>query len=575
VLKRALSLILLISLAGCAGGRMTSAVPRTAAAANAPSSGARATTSFVLTIPRATATFSQRRGPRYISPATGSLGITIDPGSANQGFTAMNIGPGDPNCNNPTPVSPLQCTVTVAVMPGSHTFDFRTYDGRLDGNGNPQGTVLSTNLGFPFNVAPGQNNSLHFVLQGIPAGISVLPQPNQDVRGDQTGGFDLYGAYKADGTTILPRKFTVVATDADGNFIVGAGSPTLTVTSSNTGALSDGAVSASNPNLFTVTPAGWANNTGFQLVVTATPSTAATANSGASPLTVNVPVRYVARNAPRIYLSGGPGQNWVKVYDESGNAVNVSGTWPNLSGPMGLAYDSFQGRIIVANYSNNTVKAYDLDGNAAGPSNAISLVNPMSVAIDTDTQRIFVATHDVGLFVFDTSGGPVTTSGNWKQPASPPHGTPNALPYDPTALLISERGLGNAGSVYVNDTASGSVVVYDVDGNWRMGFDAHNGVSGLAQNPVSGRLYGTFGARPVLVFDEIGNLIDVPGSFINTHQPVGIGYNPANGLLYVNNSQGAAHAGANVTVYDQSGNQIATSGAFTGADNGWGLTIVP
>ncbi len=117
---------------------------------------------------------------------------------------------------------------------------------------------------------PGQNNSLHFVLQGIPTGISVLAAANQDVRGDQTGGFDLYGAYKADGTTILPRKFTVVSTDADGNFIVGAGSPTLTVTSSNTGALSNGVVSASNPNLFTVTPAGWANNTGFQLVVTAT-----------------------------------------------------------------------------------------------------------------------------------------------------------------------------------------------------------------------------------------------------------------------------------------------------------------
>jgi hypothetical protein len=574
VLKRALSLIILASLAGCADGRATSAVPHTAAV-NAPSSGGRTMTSFVLTIPRATTTASARRAPRYISPATASLGITIDPGTGSQSFSAMNIGPGDPNCNTPTPVSPLQCTVNVAVTPGSHTFDFRTYDGSLDINGNPQGSVLSTNLGFPFTVVPGQNNSLHFVLQGIPAGVSVMPQPNQDVRGDQTGGFDLYGAYKADGTTILPRKFTVVATDTDGNFIVGAGSPTLTVTSSNTGALSSGVVSPSNPNLFTVTPAGWANNTGFQLVVTATPSTAASANSGASPLTVNVPVRYVARNAPRIYLSGGPGQNWVKVYDEFGNAVTVSGTWPNLSGPTGLAYDPFQGRIFVANYSNNTVKAYDTDGNAAGPSNAITLVNPISVAIDTDTQRIFVASHDVGLFVFDSSGSPVATSGNWKQPASPPHGTPNAFPYDPTALLISERGRGNAGSVYVNDTASGSIVVYDTDGNWRTDFNAHNGVSGLAQDPVSGRIYGTFGASPVLVFDEIGNLISVPGTWPNTHQPVGIGLNPANGLLYVNDSGGAAAGGLNVTVFDQSGNQVTTSGAFTGADNGWGLTIVP
>ena len=574
MLKRTLALITLISLAGCGGGgHASSAVPRTAF--DTPSSGPRSTTSFVVTIPRATTTSSQGRAPRYVSPATKALGITIDPGTGSQSFTGMNIGPGDPGCNNPTPISPLTCTVNVSVTPGPHTFDFRTYDAVLDGGGNPQGNILSTNLGFPFTVVPGQNNVLNFVLQGIPAAIAVLPQPNQDVRGDQTGGFDLYGAYKADGSTIFPRTFFVVATDVDGNFIIGPGAPALTMNSSNTGAISNGVAPANNPNLFTVTPAGWANNTGFQFTVTATPSTAAQTNSGASPTTINVPVRYVARNAPRIYLSGGPGQNWVKVYDEYGNPVTVGGTFPNISGPMGLAYDMFQQRIIVANYSNNTVTAYNLDGTAAGPSTPISLVNPMAVAMDNDTQRIYVATHDVGLFVFDTSGGPVTTSGNWKMPASPPHGTPNAFPYDVTALLISGRGLGNAGSVYVEDTASGSGEIYDVGGNWRSSFDAHNGFSGLAQDPVSGRIYGTFGARPVLVFDEIGNLIDVPGAFPNTHQPIGIAVNPANGLIYVNNSQGAAHAGANVTVYDQSGNQIATPAAFTGADNGWGLTIVP
>jgi hypothetical protein len=531
--------------------------------------------SFTLTIPRPATTASQGRAPRYVSQATKSLGITIDPGTGNQSFTGMNIGPGDPGCNNPTPVSPLTCTVSIAASPGSHTFDFRTYDQRLDGNGNPQGNVLSTNIGFPFTIVPAQNNSINFVLQGIPTAVSLLPQPNQDVRGDQTGGFDLYGAYKADGTTLFARKFFAVTTDASGNFILGSGSPAITVTSSDTNSLSNGVAAANNPNLFTLTPVGWGANAGLQLTVTATPSTASQTNSGAAPITLKVPARYVARNAPRIYVSGGPGQNWVKVYDENGNPVTVSGTWPNLSGPMGLAYDGAQQRIFVANYSDNTVKAYDLDGNAAGPSNAISLVNPMAVAMDTDTQRIYVTTHDVGLFVFDSSGAPVTTSGNWKQPASPPHGTPNAFPYDPTALLISGRGRGNGGSVYTEDTASGAIVVYDTDGNWRMGFDGNNGVSGLAQDPVSGRIYGTFSARGITVFDEIGNLIDVPGTWPNIHQPVGIGYNPANGYLYVNNSQGAAHAGPNVPVYDQNGNQISTSGAFTGADNGWGLTIVP
>jgi len=532
--------------------------------------------SFVIKVPQSSkASSSRARAPRYVSPATQSLGITIDPGTGNQSFHGQNIGPGQPGCNNPTPVSPLTCTVSVNASPGSHTFDFRTYDGALDGNGNPQGNVLSTNIGFPFTIVAGQANTINFVLQGIPVGISLTASPNQDVRGDQIGGFDLYGAYKADGSTIFPRTFTAVATDADGNFIVGPGAPAITVTSSDTTAISNGVAAASNANLFTLTPAGWAYNNGFQLTVTATPSTASQSNSGASPTVIHVPIRYVARNAPRIYLSGGPGQNWVKVYDENGNAVTVSGTFPNVNGPMGLAYDMFQQRIIVANYSNNTVTAYNLDGTATGPGTPISLVNPMAVAMDNSMQRIYVATHDQGLFVFDTTGGPVTTSGNWKMPANVTHGTPNAFPYDVTALLITDRGMGNVGSVYVEDTASGSGEIYDLDGNWRYSFDAHNGFSGLAQDPASGRIYATFGAQPVLVFDEIGNLISVPGTWPNAHQPIGIGFNPANGLLYVNNSQGAAHAGPNVTVYDQSGNQVSTSGAFTGADNGWGLAVVP
>lgn len=573
-------MLALVSLAGCGGGGHASSIlPNggTAPGSGVPASGARATSTFRFTIPRASSTASSsRRAPRYVSPATQSLGITVDPGSGNQSFSAMNIGPGDPGCNNPTPISPLTCTVSVAVFPGPHTFDFRTYDGVLDGNGNPQGNVLSTNIGFPLTIYAGQNNTFNFVLQGVPAGVAVLPQASQDLRGDATGGFDLYGAYKADGTTLYPRNLFVVATDADGNFIVGPGSPSLTVVSSNTGALSSGVVSASNPNLFTVTPASYSANAPIQLTITATPSTASNTNSGASPVTVNVPARFVARNAPRIYLSGGPGQSWIKVYDESGNPVSVSGTFPNLSGPEGLGYDPVGGRVLASNFSNGTVTAYDADGNQVALATPITgLTNPNTVAYDLGRNRIYVGTHDVGFFVFDPNGNPIAVTGNWKMP--PPHGDGTTYPYDPTSLLISAHGGTSFGNIYTNDVANGgAIVVYDGEGNGVTTFGSDNGTAGLAQDPVSGRLYASWTAHAITVFDEAGNRIAVPGTFPHTAQPNAIVFDPSNGYVYAYDTDAAAFGYTNnVTAYDQNGNEIALPASFAGAANGWGMTIVP
>jgi hypothetical protein len=575
VLKRALSLVAAISLSACGGSGHTSA-PIPPAAANASSSGARVTSSFIVTIPRAAAAASRGRAPRYVSASTQSLGITVDAGTANQTFTGQNIGPGDPGCNNPTPISPLTCTVNVSATPGPHTFDLRTYDQRLDGGGNPQGSILSTNIGFPFTVVAAQANVLRLVLQGIPSAVALLVQPNQDVRGDQTAGFDLYGAYKADGTTLFTRTFFAVATDADSNFIVGPGAPTMTVTSSNTGALSSGVASASNPNLFTVTPATYSANAPIQFTVTATPSTAANADSGAAPVSINVPVRYVARNAPRIYLSGGPSQSWIKVYDEFGNPVTVGGTFDGLSGPEGIAYDSVNARILAPNFGNGTVTAYDVDGNAVALGTPITgLTNPAVVAYDTGRNRIYVGTHDLGFFVYGPSGSAITVAGNWKIP--PPRGNGTALPYDPTSLLIDTRGGTSFGNIYTNDvTNGGSIVVYDGEGNGVTSFSSDNGTAGLAQEPVSGRIYASWTAHNVTVFDEAGNRIAVPGTFPHTAQPNAIVYDPANGYVYTYDTDAVAFGFTNnVTAYDLNGNEIALPASFAGAANGWGMTIVP
>ena len=581
MLKRVLTLVWLVSLAACGGGGRASSLPAAlgnAPGTGAPSSGARATASFVFKVPAASRASASagKRAPRYVSASTASLGINVDYGTANASFTGQNIGPGQPGCNNPTPLSPLICTVQLAVSPGSHTFDFRTYDGSLDGNGNPQGNLLSANLGFPFTIHGGQANAIAFTLQGIPAAVAVLPQPNQDLRGDTTGGFELYGAYKAVGTTVYPRTMTVVTTDADGNFIVGNGAPAITVQSSNTGALSAGVAAANNPNVFTVTPGTYSANAAMQLTFTATPSTAAQSNSGASPLTLNVPVRYVARNAPRLYLSGGPSHNWIKVFDEQGNPVAVSGTFPNLSNPESIGYDPVGGRILVPNEGNGTVTAYDADGNQVAFATPITGVNtPIAAAYDTGRNRVYVATHDAGVFVFDPNGNPISVAGNWNVPA--PRGNGTALPYDPTALLIDTKGGTSFGNVYLNDVSNGgAIAVYDGEGNGVTSFSSANGTASLAQDPVSGRLYGSWTANAITVFDEAGNVIAVPGTFPHTAQPNAIVFNPANGYLYAYDTDASAFGYANtVTAYDTSGNEIALPNTFAAAAHGWGMTIVP
>lgn len=571
--KRSLSLLVLVSLAACGGGR-SAALPPGGGQPNG-----RVSASFVITVPRASgsAGAAARRAPRYVSPAMQSLGVTVDAGTPNQSVSTQNIGPGDPGCNTPSPTAPLTCTLQIAVAPGPHTFDFRTYDGRLDGGGVPQGSLLSANLGFPFTIQQGQSNSFRLVMQGVPAGVAVLAAPNADMRGDASGGFDLYGAYQADGTTFFPRTFTVVATDADGNFIVGPGAPALSLTSSNTAQLSSGVAAASNPNQFTVTPAGASTSSAIELTATATPSSAADANSGAAPVSVNIPVRYAARNAPRIYLSGGPGQNWIKVYDEHGNQLTgLSGTFPNLSGPTGLGYDRAGDRVFAANYSNGTVTAYTSDGTQVPLATPIARTNPTAVAYDSSADRIYVATHDLGLFVYDTSGNPIAVSGDWKVPASP-RGPGGSLPYDPTALLIDGRGSASRGNVYTNDISSASFVVYDPNGNAVDSFSSDNGGAGLAQDPLSGRLFGSWTAHGVTVYDGDSHaVVPVPGSWPRTAQPNAIAFNPANGLLYVYDTDAQAFGYTdNVTVYDPNGNPVATPGTFAGAGNGWGMTIVP
>lgn len=70
----------------------------------------------------------------FISPATQSIAIAVTPsaGGTTQNFNADLTTASNPDCTVSL-VSPLICTITISLAPGSYTGTFATYDGLLNG----------------------------------------------------------------------------------------------------------------------------------------------------------------------------------------------------------------------------------------------------------------------------------------------------------------------------------------------------------------------------------------------------------------------------------------------------------
>jgi len=450
----------------------------------------------------------------------------------------------------------------------------------------PTGTELSANLAYPFTVLAGTSNNVGITLQGIPADVSIVPSSNEDVQGDESGGFDLYGFYKADGTTIYPRQFNVFALDADGNVIVGPGAPAVTLTSSATSTLSNGVPAAGNPNLLTVTPVTYTASAALQMTATATPSTVDGSNSGASPVTRTVAVRIPYVNAPRVYvvdlLDNEVGA--VNIADEWGNPVAHTGLFPDLDGASGAAFDPILNRLYVVNQYGSTVTAYDLDGNEltlTGNSDEPfpNLDQPLAITFDQSKQRLIVTNTGSAPTVYDEAGNQLTVSGTWMEKEASPVCLAYGVLADPNNNLVYVTD-ADQGAPACGAGGAGKVEAYDTNGNAQFSWEAGDGVAGLAQDPVSHWLYVSDDSLSINAYDEQGHLI--PGilaqdnsgtAFPNANGAFGLAFSPGNRYLYVAN-----YSGDTVTVYDRQGNQINTSGSLFQANqtNGpVGIVVVP
>jgi len=229
LLCHASALVLIACIAGCSGGG-------TSARMNAS---AESQLAILIKVPIKLAASSVKRTPRYVSYATKSIQINVDPGTAAERRTSFDLTPTSGTCTPSGVLGYLTCSLSLTVTPGTHALDAIMYDqtgGTVGG-----GAKLSASYAYPFTITAGAANTISFSLGGIPSTISIAPANPGEVTYSAALGFRFV-------TTTSTQRFFVYALDADQNAIVGPNSPVLLLQSP------DGAYSVrpvpGNPNAF-------------------------------------------------------------------------------------------------------------------------------------------------------------------------------------------------------------------------------------------------------------------------------------------------------------------------------------
>lgn len=199
--------LLVLPACGGGGGGSTSAVPAaTATAAAQGTLGPMGAVAFSLTVPSAGSGASSARAPKFVSPSTASMVVSLQ--NAATPLATIDLSPTSPGCASVP--GGTQCTTTAPAPVGNDTFVVTTYDG-AGGSGH----LLSTaTLGA--TIAANQTNTVSLVLNGVVAAASVLLGSTSVLVGNATS-----------------VAVTVVGYDSAGNVIIGPGNYSAPVALTN------------------------------------------------------------------------------------------------------------------------------------------------------------------------------------------------------------------------------------------------------------------------------------------------------------------------------------------------------
>jgi NHL repeat len=327
--------------------------------------------------------------PHYISPATQAISISIT-GLTDIKKTAA-LTPNAAGCSHGS------CTVTIPGLrpcPSSancYVATIETYDAVT---GCPSACAISStahrlsgNQSVVFRIAKARDNLIYITLDGVPASVVLVPAADAALSGNMASGFTL-------GKCNSPAQHvSVFALDADGNYILGVGTPTPSLVSNDA---ADLAVTATpppaTPNRFTLLPPlKAAANKVVQLTIGATPL----AGSGGAPVTTRVNVTF--GDICGLYVSDA-GNEAAKEMLPVGGVIPASPTILTLAtgfdSPFGIAVDR-SGNVYVADFFNNAIKEIVAVGGSVPASPTVRTLSsgfnrPEGVAVDA-SGNVYVA----------------------------------------------------------------------------------------------------------------------------------------------------------------------------------------
>src|SRR5579862_9748655 len=207
-----------LAAAACSGG--SHALPPTGAQSNHVHS---VTAKIVVVIPRGAKHHHKRHrlDPKYVSASTQSVQFTltsVNGGSIPTGYTtSVTVSLGSDCTNNS---GTYTCSTSWKVPAATDAFTVVAYDGT-----NATGTALSRNT-ISQAVSAG-SSTIGVTLDGIPTSVAIVPTNSTTMSGSTGAGFTVSKCLSS--TTV-----NVYGVDADGNDIIGLGTPSPTLSSGTT-----------------------------------------------------------------------------------------------------------------------------------------------------------------------------------------------------------------------------------------------------------------------------------------------------------------------------------------------------
>jgi virginiamycin B lyase len=362
--------------------------------------------------------------PHYISPATQGMSVAITgPTNFKQdaGLVANAKG-----CKSS--LMSVECTLTIPNLTACpskkncYTGSVTTYD-KFNSASNkiPAGAKkLSADLAFHFAIASG-DTIVPVALQGIVKSIAMLPGPTSTLTGNMKSGFIFPKC------TAKNEEVSIVAVDANKNYILGVGAPQISVASDDKTQLGVVKAKAAAPNTFTLSPPKLPNyaygNDTIHLTIAAKPGNA----SGQTAKDAVVAVTYsgdicgkfteftIPTSASHPYgITTGPDKNlWFT--EQTGNKVGrvtTTGTFtefpvPTAGGsPAGIVTGS-DGNLWFAEAATSKIGRMTPSGSAVEFATTTAAAVPTALTLGPDN-NVWFTENGANNLGFITPSGTVT-----------------------------------------------------------------------------------------------------------------------------------------------------------------------